>query len=123
MIQIHVFQCAGLYPTNNAETNKFILEDCMANIIVVETEEMAKSIEPYKKQLPNLKYIIVYDEKVTENSNDIISWQDVMRLGKEDKDETQVLERQRNMAINQCCVLIYTSGTTGNPKGKTRMPK
>ena len=95
----------------------------MANIIVVETEEMAKSIEPYKKQLPNLKYIIVYDEKVTEISNDIISWQDVMRLGKEDKDETQVLERQRNMAINQCCVLIYTSGTTGNPKGKTRMPK
>ena len=123
MIQIHEFQCAGLYPTNNTETNKFILEDCMANIIVVETEEMAKSIEPYKKQLPNLKYIIVYDEKVTENSNDIISWQDVMRLGKEDKDETQVLERQRNMAINQCCVLIYTSGTTGNPKGKTRMPK
>lgn len=34
--------CAGLYPTNNAETNKFILEDCMANILVVEDEKNGK---------------------------------------------------------------------------------
>jgi len=109
--------CAGLYPTNNGETNKFILEDCMANILVVEDEKMAKSIEPYRNQLPHLKCIVVYDGKVSENSNDIISWQDLMRLGKEDKNDGPLLERQRNMAINQCAVLVYTSGTTGNPKG------
>ena len=90
----------------------------MANILVVEDEKMARSIEPYRNQLPHLKCIVVYDGKVSENSNDIISWQDVMRLGKEDKDDGPVLERQRNMAINQCAVLVYTSGTTGNPKGK-----
>jgi long-chain-fatty-acid--CoA ligase ACSBG len=109
--------CAGLYPTNIAETNKFILEDCMANILVVEDEKMAKAIEPYRNQLPHLKCIIVYDGKVPENSNDVISWQDVMRLGKEDNDDGPMLERQKNMSINQCCILVYTSGTTGNPKG------
>merc|ERR1712226_275361 len=31
--------------------------------------------------------------------------------------ESEVLERQKRMAINQCCLLVYTSGTTGNPKG------
>ena len=118
MLRKFIFQCAGLYPTNNAETNKFILEDCMANILVVEDEKMAKAIEPYRNQLPHLKYIIVYDGKVSENSNDVISWQDVMRIGKENRDETEMLRRQRNMAINECCILVYTSGTTGNPKGK-----
>ena len=39
-----------------------------------------------------------------------------MKLGQE-FNNFPVLERQKNMAINQCCVLIYTSGTTGNPKG------
>lgn len=89
----------------------------MANILVVEDEKMAKAIEPYRNQLPHLKCIIVYDGKVPENSNDVISWQDVMRLGKEDNDDGPMLERQKNMSINQCCILVYTSGTTGNPKG------
>ena len=40
-----------------------------------------------------------------------------MEMGKEDRDESEVLARQRRMAINQCCILVYTSGTTGNPKG------
>ena len=68
--------------------------------------------------LPHLKCIIVYDDDVNVNSNDIISWKEVMELGKEDNDESEVLARQRRMAINQCCILVYTSGTTGNPKGK-----
>ena len=114
-----IFQCAGLYPTNNAETNKFILEDCKANILVVEDMKMARAIEPYRNQLPHLKCIIVYDDQVTSNSNDIISWRQVMEMGKEDRDESEMLARQRRMAINQCCILVYTSGTTGNPKGKT----
>jgi long-chain-fatty-acid--CoA ligase ACSBG len=59
----------------------------------------------------------VYDGKVPENSNDIISWQDLMRIGKEDTNDDAVLERQRRMAVNECAILVYTSGTTGNPKG------
>ena len=97
------------------------MEDCKANILVVEDMKMARAIEPYRNQLPHLKCIIVYDDQVTGNDNDIISWKQVMELGKEDRDESEVLARQRRMAINQCCILVYTSGTTGNPKGKQRL--
>ena len=89
----------------------------MANILVVENEEMAKSVEPYRDHLPNLKHIIVYDGLVSENSQDIISWQHLMKMGREDTNNDAVIKRQSKMSINECCVLVYTSGTTGNPKG------
>ena len=89
----------------------------MANILVVENEEMAMSIEPYRNHLPNLKHIIVYDGLVAENCHNIISWQHLMKIGREDTNDDAVLERKSKMSINECCVLVYTSGTTGNPKG------
>ena len=89
----------------------------MANILVVENEEMAMSVEPYRDHLPNLKHIVVYDGLVAENSHNIISWQQLMKIGREDTSNDAVLKRQSKMSINECCVLVYTSGTTGNPKG------
>ena len=109
----------GLYPTNNAETNKFILEDCKANLLVVESKKTLDELQPYRGQLPNLKKIIVWDDEVLMDSDDVLSWEDVIKLGMEDTKDEPVLERQRNMTINQCCVLVYTSGTTGNPKGNS----
>ena len=89
--------------------------------MVLENEKMLESIEPYRNQLPHLKTIIIYEGKIPENSaNDIISWQDTIRIGNEDASNEFIDERQMNMAINQCCVLVYTSGTTGNPKGKNK---
>ena len=112
----------GLYATNNAETNKFILEDCKANILVIEDEKSAEAILPLWAGLPNLKKIIVWGTKTSDNlyNDKIQRWEDMMELGiDQDLQERDVpiLKRQENMAINQCCVLIYTSGTTGNPKG------
>ena len=51
-----------------------------------------------------------------EYSSSILRWEDMIEMGK-DYIDLPIFERQKNMAINQCCVLIYTSGTTGNPKG------
>jgi long-chain-fatty-acid--CoA ligase ACSBG len=45
-----------------------------------------------------------------------MSWKDLVALG-EEQPEDQLLERQKQMAINQCATLVYTSGTTGMPKG------
>lgn len=39
-----------------------------------------------------------------------------MALGQQQPD-TELEERLRRIAVNQCCTLIYTSGTTGPPKG------
>jgi long-chain-fatty-acid--CoA ligase ACSBG len=78
------------------------------------------AIKPYWNKLSELKKIVVWGEKISDSlySNDILRWEDVMNLGMvESLFNFPVLDRQKNMAINQCCVLIYTSGTTGNPKG------
>ena len=81
---------------------------------------MVRKIGLYWSKLPHLKKIILWGGNVPERfqSPDIVSWKEVMRTGMEDLNNQPVLERQRNMAINQCCVLVYTSGTTGTPKGK-----
>ena len=105
----------------NADTILFILEDCKANLLIVEDEKTLKALYPYWSQLPNLKKIIKWGDPILETvtySENVLHWTDVMRLGMEDEDDEAMLERHKNMAINQCCSLIYTSGTTGNPKGK-----
>ena len=112
-----LIKTVGLYPTNSAETNKFILEDCKANLLVVENRKTLNELQPYRSQLPLLKKIIVWDDDVPGDFDDVLSWEGVMKLGMEDTNDESILERQRNMAINQCCVLVYTSGTTGIPKG------
>ena len=74
-----------------------------------------------RMMLPNLKKIIKWGDPILETvtySENVLHWADVMRLGMQDEDDQAILERNKNMAINQCCSLIYTSGTTGNPKGK-----
>ena len=88
----------------------------------MEDEKILNEMQPYWSQLPHLKKIIVWgggDTTTfdTQYSSNVLHWHDVMKLGTEDSDDEPVLQRQRNMAINQCCVLVYTSGTTGNPKG------
>ena len=83
----------------------------------MEDRKTLNELQPYRSQLPDLKKIIVWDDDVPGDSDDVLSWEDVIKLGMEDTNDASILERQRNMAINQCCVLVYTSGTTGIPKG------
>ena len=111
-------QSVGLYPTNTIETNKFILNDCKANILVLDDVKMLGKVEQQRDELPYLKKIILWDEKKIVTSTLVLNWDDVMKLGAENTDSESIDERQTQMAINQCCVLSYTSGTTGNPKGR-----
>ena len=72
--------------------------------------------------LPNIKAIIQYSGSVTSKRHDhnqemkIISWQDLIDLGKQFPDDA-LDERMSTMYVNECCRLVYTSGTTGYPKG------
>ena len=107
----------GLYPTNSLETNKLILEDCKANIVVVENADMTEQILKIKNGLPELQLIIQWSGAVPESCLGVMSWENVMEVGTCNPDNRPVEERHLNMSINECCILIYTSGTTGSPKG------
>jgi long-chain-fatty-acid--CoA ligase ACSBG len=111
------FSC-GLYPTNNAETNKHIMSDSETNSLVVEDDATLKKMLQVSEDIPSLVKIIQYSGKPSHPG--VVSWKELMDLGSSDKSEdaeTDLNERIANMYVNQCCVLIYTSGTTGNPKG------
>ena len=45
-----------------------------------------------------------------------MGWEDMMNLGRNEPD-TEIIQREKNQAVNKACMYIYTSGTTGPPKG------
>ncbi|KAL6266397.1 hypothetical protein P5V15_003250 [Pogonomyrmex californicus] len=103
----------GIYTTNSPEACEYCAEHSKANIIVVEDTKQLKKILQIKHNLPSLKAIIQYDGIPTEN--DVLSWDDVLNIGKKEKDD-KLLSVLKTIGVNECCTLVYTSGTVGNPK-------
>ena len=106
-----------MYPTNSIETNKFILEEGKANLVVVENAEMTNQILKIKSGLPELQLVIQWSGTVLNSCPGVMSWKSVMEVGMKYLDNKPVKERHLNMSINECCILVYTSGTSGTPKG------
>ena len=73
----------GLYPTNSAEANKFIINDCECNILVVEDVKTLQKLWSIRNDFSNLKKIIVYNETPDKDQYpDVLSWQELMDIGK-----------------------------------------
>lgn len=104
---------AGIYTTNSADACFYCLDSGEANICVVEDEKQLQKILEIKHKLPNLKAIIQYCGEPKQSG--VLSWADVMRIGKEESDE-KLNNALKSIAINECCTLVYTSGTEGRPK-------
>ena len=105
---------AGIYPTSSPEACKYIMENCRANILVVEDDKQLQKFLPFKNELSHLKAIIQYTGEVEQEG--VLTWKKLIQMGKEQADE-ELERRLKSMAINECCHLVYTSGTTGPPKG------
>ncbi|XP_050720433.1 long-chain-fatty-acid--CoA ligase ACSBG2-like isoform X4 [Eriocheir sinensis] len=105
---------AGIYTTNSPEACEHCARNCEAQIWLVEDQKQLEKVLKIKSRLPSLRTIIQYSGKPTVEG--VISWESAMALGKHQPD-TELEERLRRIAVNQCCTLIYTSGTTGPPKG------
>ncbi|XP_060572293.1 LOW QUALITY PROTEIN: long-chain-fatty-acid--CoA ligase ACSBG2-like [Ruditapes philippinarum] len=108
-------KATGIYTTNTPEACQYVLEDCQANIVVVENHMQLQKIIKVWDKLPHLKAIIQYTGEVAERRDGIYSWEDFLALSKEVPD-SELEKRFMLQAPNTCCSLIYTSGTTGNPK-------
>ena len=121
---------AGIYTTNNPGQCKYIAAHSKSAVAVVEGEKQLKKFLEIRKDLPDLKVIIVYnlqenDPIISESNNDescakVIHWTEFMKLG-DDKSTMDQLNEEMEKRISeikpgQCCTLIYTSGTTGLPK-------
>nr|KAF6408820.1 acyl-CoA synthetase bubblegum family member 1 [Rousettus aegyptiacus] len=106
----------GIYTTSSPEACQYIIHDCRANIIVLDSQEQLAKILQIWKTLPRLKAVVMYREPPPEKMARVYTMEDVLELGAQvpEEDLDTILDMQRP---NQCCVVIYTSGTTGLPKG------
>ena len=109
----------GIYLTSSAESVSYILQDSVADILVVEdAAHMATALKATKDNPGVLKAVVQIEGEIEESLPGVpcMTWSALMDLGRA-QSESGLNDRLSRMAINQCCLLVYTSGTTGNPKG------
>jgi long-chain acyl-CoA synthetase len=104
----------------------YILGFSECEISFVENGKQAEKILSHKKELPLLGTLILYEpysEKVNQKAREqgirLLSYQDVIRLGKDRraKDPEEIDREIDKGQRDDLATIIFTSGTTGEPKG------
>ncbi len=112
---------AGIYTTNSAEQCGYVVNNSESRFYIAENEEQFDKTLKFRKDTPLLEKVIVIDMEGLKRFEDplLISFDELLRLGKEFDEKNQGLFEQRlsEVKADDLAVLIYTSGTTGPPKG------
>lgn len=107
---------APIYATNSGEEAAYIINDSGSRFLFVSDQDHLDRILGVKSTLKGLKKIITFDPIETGDKN-IVSFDEVLRLGENSKDNKVFEERLLSIDPEGLATLIYTSGTTGPPKG------
>ena len=90
---VHQTSYFCLYPTNSADANKFIINDCECNILVVEDVKALEKMWSIRNELETVKKIVVYNDPPDKDKYpDVLNWEELMELGKE-QTESDLKER------------------------------
>ncbi|WP_250444409.1 long-chain fatty acid--CoA ligase [Actinotalea sp. C106] len=96
-----------LYETSSAEQVEWILTDADVRLLVVETSELATTVEQVRPSAPHLGDVLVLDDGAV----------DTLVADGQQIAETEILRRRALATTADVATIIYTSGTTGRPKG------
>ena len=109
----------GLYPTSSAEQCRFIINHSEAEFVLVDTRTQLEKILAIRSELSSLKHIIALDENAASNADAVVSYKDLFRHGREQRETLAPLLRERaeTAQADDTAIMVYTSGTTGKPKG------
>ena len=113
--------CAPIYGTSTIEQCAYIVRDCGARWIAIDSkEQLEKFLDGEEKNLfPRVeKYISFFPlhEIPQKAEGRVVAWDEMLQLGK-NQDDTELDKRLDSSSAKDVCLLIYTSGTTGTPKG------
>jgi long-chain acyl-CoA synthetase len=107
---------APIYATNSGDEAAYIINDSKSRFLFVSDQEHLNRILKVRSTLKSLKKIITFDP-IEGKDKDIISLDEVMKLGEKAKEKNAFEERLLSIDPEGLATLIYTSGTTGPPKG------
>ncbi len=108
---------------STADEIEYILNHGDCHVALAENKKQLEKIISKKKNLPELKRIIVMDSqyKKPEGKKDIeiTAFKEILNKGKEIiKEDPKIFETELSQGIDSdLATIIYTSGTTGEPKG------
>jgi len=120
----YAITCPGMvtvtvYPTLPSHHISYILKNSDSKAIFVSSREQADKIIEIKNELPDLKFMVVFDWDTTLDQDWIYGMIDFEESGKLYSKKTAQSFKEESDKTNpeNLMTLIYTSGTTGNPKG------
>lgn len=100
----------GIYTTNSPEACHHILFESETNICVVDNTAQFLKVHSVIDRLPNLKTIIQihgpFDDLIDSNP-DYYKWDDIMAMDTSFCEDLLV-EREKELKANECCMLIFT---------------
>ncbi|MCD4741720.1 MAG: long-chain fatty acid--CoA ligase [Desulfobacteraceae bacterium] len=111
----------GVYATNAWQQVEYVVNHCDAKFLFAENEEQLDKWLMFRKNVPLLKKIIIWDTKGLTAFKDpmVMTFDELLEQGsKKDKEQPTLFEEmQAQVKPDDLAMIIYTSGTTGPPKG------
>lgn len=108
-----------VYASNSPSQVAYVLGHSDSTVAIVENQDQLDKVLKTKAELPKLNKVVVINGEGTEDSDLVISFEELKRLGREyEKSNSGALdERIKSVVPEDLATLVYTSGTTGPPKG------
>lgn len=106
-----------IYPTSSSFEAEYVINHAEVKICFCSGTFQVNNVLENRNSFPNLSKIIAFDSEAVTRNGFVVSFEDVIKKGRETGNEDEIDRRIRSIDTGGVMTLIYTSGTTGNPKG------
>jgi long-chain acyl-CoA synthetase len=108
-----------IYPTYPPDLIQYIVNDAGVKTLFVEDPAQLAKVLEVQGKLDGLEQIVVIQGYQGEPSAQIMTWDGLRRLGRDNLDrlKSDLAGRVAEVAPTDIATIVYTSGTTGPPKG------